>query len=515
MLDKYCFIKKINLFIFISIIIVSFFTIIHFFSYSTFQNHDFWLFYNRTIWDGQHGRYLTTILQNILEQRIPDLLNIHTFDINLMITLKLKAFLIVLCILFYLFSFELTNFTIKNKININLSHSLLYLTLFLILFNNNYIFNETRQYFCINENAVFFEYPVTMIFYIVFWFIYTSVFINSKENNLQSNIKRNLQILLMIIALIISTSIEIVNIPTLMSLFALSFIIFKFKFQNKCFFYKILGIYFIGLFTFLIDEKSDFTPYHFFHFMEFIETRFLDFVNVYFNEFIKINSLIVIPIIILLILITVMCKKNEMSKKFISIVCVNIICIFVFYFLTFFLAGTDGDEIIYSGFPIGYYKWLAIHKMILLFWLILSIGYFLNNNDFKFIQKYSSIIKILICVFILIIFRNNLIFDYIPNLNITRIESKERLTMLYIVQKLSLLDASDNIIIPLKYENMFNSLINPEIYDWYILNFNYSFKTNKSKIVFLDVDNETIKNNFSQTELNDLKFSKLQEFIAE
>ena len=484
--------------IFIALLFLSFFVITYFLKYSVLSFHDYWLFHNRPFFSGQHGRYISTIVLNLLLQKIPDMLNMHPQDCNATINAYFKAFLIIVTIICYTFSCFL--FNIKNSIKINFAHIILYLTLFLILFNNNYIFNNNRIYMCSFENAVFFEYPMSMLIYIPFWAIFTYIYVNNIElNKLQTAI-------FVIMSVLLAINIEIINIPSLISLFVLFIIFLLFKQKGNWWKYSFIS-YLAGIGLFLAREKGDFTPSQFNDFLNFIKIRLPDFIDCYFNGFIKEQSLFLIPIIILAILIIIACKNKSETKKFICCLSVNIICLLFFYFLTFFLAGTDSPEMFSDGFPINYNKWHSIYKMTLLFWLLISFSYFTDNNNYKIIKDKSNIIKILTCIFILFIFRYNLLTNYINEMQNTMKGIRDYKLLLYSIEKLSLNDKSDNIIIPEEYkENVWFSILFPPE-EWYINNFNYVHKREKKNIIYSK--NIDTSNLLTEKELKELKFSNL------
>lgn len=463
--------------IFIALLFISFFVIAYFLKDNTLSYHDYWLFHNRSFFSGQHGRYVSTIVLNILLQRIPDLLHLHPQDCNSTINVYFKAFLIVITIMAYTFSCFI--FNLKNSIKINFAHIILYSTLFLILFNNNYIFHHNRLYMCSFENAVFFEYPMSMLIYIPFWAIFTYLYVNNIDlNKFQTAIFAVMSVLLAI-------NIEIINIHSLISIFVLFIILLFSKQKGNWWKYSFVG-YLFGIGLFLAREKGDFIPNQFNDFLSYIRLRLPEFTDYYINVFIKEQSLLLIPIIIFAVLIIIACKNKPETKKFICCLSVNIISLLFFYYLTFFLAGTDSTEIFSDGFPIVYIKWQSIYKMTLIFWLIISFGYFIDSNSYEIIRDKSNIIRILACIILLFVFRHNLLTNYINEMQITKKNMRDYKALLYSIEKLSLNDKSDNIIIPEKYkENVFfSSFFPPE--EWYICNFNYLHNT-KKKILYLSM----------------------------
>ncbi len=477
------------------VIIMSFIIIMSLLKYSHLRNHDFALFYNRPLFDGQHGRFVSVIVSNLMVQKIPDYLNLHPEHIHVTITSFLKSCLVILCTLLYTVSCYI--FSKKKLYIINFSHILLYSTLFLILFNDNYIFNNTRVYMCTFENAVFFEYPMSMLVYIPFWLLFTILFVNEKKDKYPVYI-----IILSILSFLTAITIEIINIPTLISLTILSAIFLLKKYKKSWWKYSYFS-YLAGIIWFLSDEKDDFTPYHFYNFIYFIKLRFSDFIHIYINEFLKVHSYFLIIIILLLVLIASTAKNNDKTRKFVIIVSVNIVSILLFYFLTFFLAGTDSDNIITNFFPLTYFKWTSIYKMTLLFWIIVCTGYLLDGIDMK-IYKYfqSDLCKILLCILVLFIFRENLVLNYLSSLKTFEQKLLDERIMLYKIEKLLL----NNSKIPLEFKDSFDEITFGS--QSYLTHYNYIHKTNKEDIEF--VDNYDISAKFSPDEIEKLDFNSLK-----
>ena len=153
---------------FVVLILLSLFNIFYFMRYDILTEHDLCYVFYRVFLEPEHGRYLATFLGNIFTQRIPEFLNIHINDFQPVGTTSIKAFFVIItCILISNSGFL---FNKKNFLNIfNAAFLFVYSLVFLLLFNCFFFYEERYMeiYFNILENTVFFEYPLSILFYVI------------------------------------------------------------------------------------------------------------------------------------------------------------------------------------------------------------------------------------------------------------------------------------------------------------------------------------------------------------
>ena len=148
------------------VLILSFYVVFITNRYNVLIGHDAGVFCNRTFLTPEHGRYISTFVTNLFVERLPLYFNIHPNDFQQSFAAPFKAILtIILCLLLTASAFVFS----KKKFNpINPAFILIYILMFLSVFNNNYVCQYDMSYLRIAENTVFFEYPMSLLSYIPF-----------------------------------------------------------------------------------------------------------------------------------------------------------------------------------------------------------------------------------------------------------------------------------------------------------------------------------------------------------
>lgn len=495
---------------FVSAIIFSIFTIIFCIFYDVLTAHDLVFSYGRTFFEPEHGRYLATFTNNVLTERLPEILNIHPNDFQLIVINPIKAVLIIISCLYIAnaaFLFKKDN-VLKLPAS-NFAFTFTYILIFLLLFNDNFFFNYDSSYYSVFENTVFFEYPMSIFVYVFVLSICLYLFVKREQ------LSKTNYIILLIASLFLGTSVDPVTLPVFAGwgIMALYFIVLILKafikkedmqnIKQKCLY--IIPVYLsyaIGLYLYYrrppIEHEPDYGNYTFY---EYIVNNIVPFIKSYINYFLKQDSVLLIPIFLVLIVGFFICKKEDM-KKLIQFVVINILGFFIFY-AAIFIIGYNGDD-----YWISFTKWINIYKVITLFYLLAVIGFICDIGKF---EKYADKIKIILCIIILAVFHRNLIIEYWQNIEEKRAETKELRTVAYKTEKIATTLDNENIVVPLEFENYKNILwfdqIAFEKCDYTIYINNVYPKIKKNSIIYSEnaLDNIT----FTDKELKELKFQNL------
>lgn len=472
--------------------------------YGILNLHDYFIPHVRHFADPQRGRFLASFLNALFVVNIPGFFGLHPNDANIMITRYAKAFFIILITLIYTQSAFL--FSKKKFDCLNPTFVVLYLFLFLSVFNQNYIFTGLREFFCTEENTVFWEYPASLLQYTLFWSIFGYFFVNDKL------MTKGIYILTIILVLLIGTSIEIVNFPTVYSLTIFGILYLFNKNKNNAYVKQACGTavtYAAALVFLWFNEQRDLHCSHFN--LAYIREQFGMFCSQFWHNFLCKESLLLIPVILLTAVIFVFFKNKGNTRRFVLFVTVNIVMLIIFYFSTFFLAGNDGNEP--GNFPIYYLKMLSVYKMTCLYWLVLTFGY-LSFIMFKDENKSKGLLLIT-TVILTLIFSQSLIFRYPQKIIDARNVMKQRRLTMYKTEKMILIDfpkytgEANCAEIPDKFQEDILSVIS--VLPWYFAHLqeihgDEYFRT--SCIEFVRDKDET-QYNFSEEELNNIKFSNL------
>lgn len=513
MLKKY---NIVGIVFFIFVIIWSMITILYCAYYDVLTNHDMAFSYGREFLYPEHGRYLTTYINNLITEKLPEIFNIHPNDFQQYFINPFKAILVIFSCLYITNSLFLFGKTDKNLLILPVSNptfTLCYIVIFLLLFNDNYFFKPPRMYYGFFENIVFLEYSMSIVFYVIVMSILIySVFNNTKPNKINN-------IILLITAFILGISVEPANIPAFGSFCILALcMIFKLiksrkdkeKSDNIKQNYKWLipfyFVYFLSVICYFIKPNYHKYSYHM-EFKDYLVYVSQVFINGYYNEFIGYSSLLIIPILVIGILIYYKNKNDKefliKFKKLILLLFIGIFSFMAFYALTFFM-GYLGYE-----FYFELKKCMCIYKVALLFFLLVLLSFY---TDIKIPVKANKI-KVLLCIITLLVFSNSLIINYYKNINETREKYKEIRMAAYKAEKYATtINEDDNIILPVSYNHY-------QIYFWFLDNYsdyecgfvkyikNVHPKIDKEYVIFSnEVEDKVI---FTEDELKQLKFQNL------
>lgn len=485
------------------IILISFINILFFMRFDILTEHDLEYLYNRDFFNPEHGRYLATFLGSLVTEKIPDLLNMHTNDFQPIYSSGIKGiFIILMCLVIansgFLFKKD------NSQKFFNLAYISTYVILYLLLFNC-FFFYENRQfevYFNVLENTVFFEYPLSVLWYTILMSSLCYFWINKKDISIPQ------YIWLLLNTFLVGISVEIINLPTLCALSCLLVVlaIKKKDILQNMLFKKFIGVYltFIaGFIAYFIKPNDNTISYDNLILEDWIKLKFFDFLKDYFQNFILNHSILIIFSIILLAVILYINKRKQRKNglEFPIFIFINFFSFLAFYF-SVFLLGVNEDS---GYFYIDIFKWQNVYKTITLFYFILIIGYFIDST-LNIESKNSNKIKTILCVIVLLIFNKYLVVDYYSNMQNYRYKAQKLREITYICEKEFLKKYNSGekeitITLPKKYEFYFNQG------DTF---FNKSYIKNVLKIdaylVKIDFSEKIILDNISKDELRELKF---------
>ncbi|MBQ2644749.1 hypothetical protein IJG14_04150 [bacterium] len=508
------FLKKLEILwsiIFIAVFIFSIYIVCYLLQYDILTGHDYVLAYNRKFLEPEHGRYFATFFAQLFSYTLPKIFNIHPNDFQPIYTALVKGVLIAITCLFFTNVFFLFS---KNENNLlkppiyNPFFTISYITIFLTLFNDNYLFFGMNKYFNCIENVIFFEYPMSTWIFIIFSSLLAYYF---TKKQIPSNIN---YIILLVTAFLLGLTVEVINFPVLISLFILGiYLIINFlKNKNslnstvtKKNFIKILAvyiIYFTSIFLYYI-RGNDHTPDYNGSFYVYIINSIIPFCKMYFNIIIKQASILIIPISILFVIYSFISKDKEQNNRLV-LYFTSIIIGFLTFFALLFLCGVENGK----TFWINYDKLPSYYKLALLFCLICLISFIIDNS--KIPKLLSNITKFFICISVIAIFHKSYIFEYKMNLDRNVEEYKLLREMAYQVEKTSIVSKNDTWILPLSFKDK-------DYFMWFDINsydacgfrhFIHNIYPNIqiNHIYFSDNDNLV---DLTNEEKNELKFKKL------
>lgn len=475
------------------------------YSYDVLYDHDLILGFNRCFFVPEHGRYIATFINSVCSETMPVFFNIHPNDFNGMITNHLKAFsflLLVLLLTVSAFLFKKRENSFFKMFFANFASLIFFVSIFVILYSNQYFLSYEFL-----QNTIFFEYPMAFLFYIPFWSVV--IFLYTKKI---TKIKKSTVFLIFALCFLVGISIEELNFATFVSLSVLSLILFirrknfNLEKKNLLFIFYLDLVYAVSLFLYYIKGNDSITDYGAYNFFEYIQNIFPLFAKIFFKLFIIHNSKLLIPIIVVLFLIFKFSKEKE-SRKFVSIILINIFSIILYHFLTFFM-GYSCPGFIDTIFYVTYPKFIMLYKISLIFYLLLSIGY-LTDEVLKISLKQQDLLKIIICLSPMLLFNKFTLF--IENIKLFTDEQKEYKKYTYIAEKIALKPTyGEYIVLPaeLTEKTLRHSIISKEwLFDYYIFLHPKEF-SEKKDILFSD-DEKIDMSIFSEEELKELKFSNL------
>lgn len=494
---------------FIAVITVLYIFTSNIYSYIVLFDHDFLFSFNRVFWLPEHGRYIATFTNSVFVERLPVLLNIHFNDFNGLVTNHFKSFLFLFLVLLMTasaFTFKKKEKTFCSMFFSNYVAVIFFISLFVILFSNQYFLNVEFL-----QNVIFFEYPMSFLPYIPFWSII--IFLYTKNI---TKLRKSTVFLLFTLSFFTGLSIENLNFATFVSLTILSLIMFikrkDFNLQKK----NLLFIFYLDI-TYIISiliyymRGNDHTPdYGPFTFWEYVYSNFSSFLKEFFELFFITNSKMLILIFVILALIFKFSKEKQ-SRKFISIISINIFSIILFHFITFFFGFTPAN-CIDGFFWASYQKFVMLYKMSLIFYLLVSIGY-LTDEVLKISPRKQDLLKLMICLTPMLLFNKFVIF--VGNIKPFTEEQKEYKKYAYIAEKTAIQQtAGEKIVLPLKIKKKIFRTNPPEAE---MLLFNYYFylhpeEFSEKKQIIFSSEEKIDMGLFSDEELKELKFSKLLKY---
>ena len=487
--------KHINLFQLLCpiVILFSFVCVIYMLQYSVLIQHDNNIIFNRTFFEPEHGRFFSTFVSSLFAQRLPEFFKIHPCDFRIYASI-FKAFCVVLlCVLFSFSAFVFSKKKI-NEIFFSPSFIIIYLTVFLCLFNGNFYFADYfNRYLNVLENMVFFEYPMSMLTYIPFFCIIFYSVINKKMDHKHF-------ICLIPLTFLVGLTIEMQNIPIMMSLtFIMIYLsVLRIKRRNIADFKKYILIYLIFVVSFICyylhpaDSQINYPN----GFESYFKEDFAIFYKLFCNLFLYNIRQLLIPLSLIYILILFYTENKNNTVKFVAFSVINILSLYIYLFSSFFM-GEEFEKIFYFQNE----KWFLPVKLVLLFYLILAAGYFLYNN--KIISKYASTVKIILCLTLLAFFHQNLVTEYFDNINKERSDLKAFREQMYKSEKYAMEQKSVTLCLPAKFEDL--CLYYDSCYPHYFENVHPPLKV--EKIIF--TDDYKYGNIFTEEELEKLRFTDL------
>ncbi len=504
MLKKEKIINFIFILLFFILIIFSYICIYNVLQYDILTKDDLVFSYGREFLNPEHGRYLANYTTSLLTEIIPEYINIHPNDLQPTLMAFIKGSLIILqCLIIANTAFL---FSEKKFKFYNPAYIATYVVVFLCLFNIFYFFNNENPYFGIFENMVFFEYQMSIILYVILFSFIAYYFINEKY--IHSNW---IYLFIIFISFCTGVSVDPVNVPSLfiLILLGITLLLYYYKKINKQSLLKVSGVYisyFIGFLIYFTRPVHHYPDYNNLTFIEYFKNNIVLYCHNYFDIFIKQDSLIYIPILICIILLLFL-KNYDKSKKKQIILLISISSfIYILFFFSIFVLGFLGNH---NTFYFNLNKWISIYRVIGLFNLLLILGFLIDKNNYLD-KKYSNYIKVILCIITLIIFRVNLIGEYLPNIHQTVERSKQIRKAAYIIEKLALNQKSEDIKIPKEYIEYNDILyLDSKIYTgcgFYRYIQNIHPKVHKSSVTYNDNIDMSI---FSDKELTELKFQNL------
>ena len=462
-------------------------------------DNDFFSPYGRTFFEPEHGRYIASYLNHILTEVLPEIFNIHPMDFQNIFVSPLKILVIILCFLCLsntAFLFSKDNNTLLKPPVSNIAFTAVYAVIFLILFNDNYFFSNTRVYFNIFQNTVFWEYSASIWLYVLFSGIIGFYFVK-KESFSNFNYA-----VLLICAFFLGISVEVLNLPAFALLSILGIYLFLKKELNRG--YIILfAVYTASLLCFYANANNH-APVYRYDFFTYLTVNIIPFITGYITEFIGQSSILLLPIAVLFILNSFIYKNTEESAQRCLIFTASGTAGFMIFFALMFFGGfTDARN--YHQWYV-YEKFIYVYKTVLLFYLLFVLSFFLDSRKIK--PNISSLIKIIVCILVLTVFHKNLIIDYYQNINKTVQYYKALKTAAYKSEKYAAEGKENFILLPKHFKTFKHELAfykNSCGFQTYLHSVHPEI--NKNEIVFSRKFSSSVT--FSEKELEELKFSNL------
>ena len=493
--------------VFFIVLILSFLLILYCFHYNIIVGHDLIYGYGRTFFNPEHGRYVATFINSIFSEHLPYILNIHPNDFQLMVTVPVKAIVIILFCLVFANSF----FVFSKKENEilkfdfgNIAFLLTYLVSFLVIFNNTYFFFGIHSFFAATQNTVFWEYSCSLFYYVILFNLISYHIVNKKFPN-----KKN-YIFILIFAFLTGLSIEIINAPVFFTLTVLYIVLLinykKFDKKTNLKILSVYGVYLLSLFIYYGHPNDSCINYgDTLCFKNYFCAEIINFAKSYLKNLIIPSLVLLIP---MFALITAIAVKEEINsrKSIIFFILVNLVSILLLYMATF----TFGYYNIEShNFWIMEHKWICTYRAIFLYFLVLMAGFYIDNL-FISSEKKAIIVKVILCAASLIIFCKPLIIDYYGEISEWRSFQKEDKLYAYVIEKYALVQDSEYIKVPI-YDTPYMFVFGSIYIKWRLVHLKYLHypELSNKKAIIPDENAKIDKTLFEKDELKKLKFSKL------
>lgn len=463
--------------------------------YNTLIHHD--QIYNAGFLEAQQGRYLSTFISTLLNYRAPFFFNIHPNDFQPVYTTPVIAF--VVCLIVFLFTNTLFLFNKSKNIFLKIEFIISYLILFLLIYNN-YI----APYIFIHETTIFFEYPFSIIFYVLFSNI---IFKNVIDNVIEYKFSWKL-LCFFILVFLSGFTVEIVHFPILLFLTALYFKhiikngkkLFSVEIKSKTVVYTLT--YLIYIIAIVLYHSSRGVEHHPFLILE------LKYYYQIFKDGFLMSCFFVKNYLLLLFAFILIFKYKKINLTVINIQTFSTILVF---FLTIF---RGGDELLQSGqgFANNFFsdKYIVTLYLELLYIILFNIAYLFNKYNIKL--KY----EIIPLIIILIINYNDIeIKNYLDNIYERRNFLYQQKKITYETEKIAVTFLDENseiLVLPQKYYENCNYISHSVCFESY-----YQFiypKFESLKEVKFD-ENLNYDYLFTQKELEELKFENLYKYAKE
>lgn len=351
------------------------------------DHHELFIPQGKGLFFPEHGRYIASFLNNFLFEKSSVILNVHTADLRASLIL---VFVIIFSIMiFSVISCGIILFTKNENKNKMWYWLICYLSTFLILYDSQ---SEKLLYYDLIE---FFEYPCSLIPYLPFLAMIFKLFIKDE------NPSKFEYTLLLILSFFTGITLEQINIPAFLFLFAITLFVgveylkekdntlLKQKFKN---FSIIFAVNLISCLIYYVNP-SDHIPVDKYlllygssgFFQEITKRTILDYWVAY---VIMISGIIAI----------LFCKKREGNKLILAVVA-NTLSLLIYYYIVYYCIFCFYDV----SSLIDNCKYFLLLFCILIFENFVLWGYFFNTKIIKckFLNHICLPIGLSVCFFFL------------------------------------------------------------------------------------------------------------------
>lgn len=459
-----------------------------------------------------HGRYLTAFLNYFSCSLLPELINIHPFDVRCSFVLGFQICIIVGIV--FSISNGLFLFTKKKSHYLNPIFSLLYLVVFFELING------VTDFFHFKDLSEFYEYMTTLLFDVLFLSFLFYFFTEDKIPY------KKYYPIIFLLTFIVANSVECFNFPLLIVLLVLTtYQILRFKinkkkslyfkaliFKKMDFWLKLAGFYLLSLCIYELAPSD-----HVFNanFIEIFRSQFSFCFTTFYEKFVLANAFyyyLLFAVTVLILLVNQ--KEKEKNFRILLLSWSNLIFTFIFISLGHYIisCAISWNNHFYTNFL--YERIYNPYTAILIFTNIVLLGYL--TKDIKIKEKdISNIINaILILIFIFVNYDKDWLNSYIADIRDTRELFFEKAKLSYYIQK-RIIEQKNNGEIKLPYNEKWafpytkecECGINGEKYRkliiWAIFDENFEKLPKK---VYIDYEDNEAK--LSEDEIKNMNFTK-------